>query len=696
MSQTEIRFNGNIISELSDKIPTYLVAFNELIKNAYDACAQNVEIRLDSSKFIIEVVDDGKGMSQEDINNLFHISKSTKTYGEKHTCDFDNDKIERYNQGSKGLGFLSVYKFGYNVKWRTVRNKVVRSFSADYNELISMTDLSHFPINVSEESLEDTNDIGTIIEIKTNERGFNDILQYLNDKKNSNKIVNAFTDQSINIVYKLDNKEMAKTSKQMVTSDNLLFNVKYDSKKQMIELYYNNKLLDQQTFPVADTRFNLVLDLNIYEFTLDRTGKSKIDDLFKVGNKLYPLLFINNNYFDNNTLFDPENTRSLRNTQTLAQITGYVKIYCHDKLMGFNSDRTNFIQNELTDKIEDVLRKINIEIQKFASAKKRYLLDFNILDNFSFDKTIEEITDEEIKANIKNDFTYKDKVTFRRDADNKIIIYSFLGKERKCSSLLKKNKKEISAYIELKTKHERKIINSNQTDLSDYISVAMNSSNEDVKKDVKVIINNSILDSKVLPSQSEAKNIIVIFEYVDIKTGPTRETLELEFYENTSSVVGVVTEDYLVSIPGDHKYVFNYNNPLKRLVDQINKLAKDFDNNKEIIATSLRSIFDISIETIIISRKIDTYVKRSNDLITNVKKLIEWARTQKKQLQTNTNINENTLSNLLDASDYETYVRKTHLAAHASTWFISEDEVKNIAKKSGLIIMLTNEVINYF
>lgn len=45
-------------------------------------------------------------MDKNDIDTLSHISSSNKIYGNL------NEKYNRYVQGSKGLGFLSVFKFG--------------------------------------------------------------------------------------------------------------------------------------------------------------------------------------------------------------------------------------------------------------------------------------------------------------------------------------------------------------------------------------------------------------------------------------------------------------------------------------------------------------------------------------------------------------------------------------------------------
>ncbi len=45
---SSITVSGNIISELSEKIPSNIIALNELIKNSYDAGANAITIRLDT------------------------------------------------------------------------------------------------------------------------------------------------------------------------------------------------------------------------------------------------------------------------------------------------------------------------------------------------------------------------------------------------------------------------------------------------------------------------------------------------------------------------------------------------------------------------------------------------------------------------------------------------------------------------
>ena len=108
MEQVGIKFTGKILRELSEKIPSNIVALNELIKNSYDAHASKVIIDIDENAKKMTILDDGDGMDKDDITKLFHIGLSTKQYGQIIRG--------RYVQGSKGLGFLSVFKFWISCK----------------------------------------------------------------------------------------------------------------------------------------------------------------------------------------------------------------------------------------------------------------------------------------------------------------------------------------------------------------------------------------------------------------------------------------------------------------------------------------------------------------------------------------------------------------------------------------------------
>ncbi len=64
---------------------------------------------------------------------------------------------------------------------------------------------------------------------------------------------------------------------------------------------------------------------------------------------------------------------------SLNQMIGYIKIIGDDKRITFNSDRTQFSQNELTDEIIRFLNDINKFIQKNGSKYKKHLVKLDFL-----------------------------------------------------------------------------------------------------------------------------------------------------------------------------------------------------------------------------------------------------------------------------------------------------------------------------
>ena len=58
-----------------------------------------------------------------------------------------------------------------------------------------------------------------------------------------------------------------------------------------------------------------------------------------------------------------------------------------------------------------------------------------------------------------------------------------------------------------------------------------------------------------------------------------------------------------------------------------------------------------------------------------------------------TKIDFNSLKNMINVNDFETAVSHAHLGAHKSTSYISEYDIKNLAKKAGMFIVLTNEML---
>ncbi|HFI0462233.1 TPA: ATP-binding protein, partial [Streptococcus suis] len=296
-----ITVSGNILSELSEKIPNNIIALNELIKNSYDAKATEVKIILDTDNSTLTLIDDGIGMDTEDIKKLFHISSSEKKYG------IDSGYEGRLLQGSKGLGFLSVFKFGRNVTWKTYKNGGISEFSVEFDSLIQEYNLTDKTIDIRE--VQDDNFSGTTIVIQIDEYNIESLKNYFSVEMNRLKILNSFIkdrsrndsvditiDKSFSIQIVIDNEKF-ETDKGMdlatQNSSQQLFRIKYNSDKEDLNFYKEDKLLFTEKIPFSSERYTLSIDLMSY--SLKSRGKEKINSLFYNinTNELTPLLFVN-------------------------------------------------------------------------------------------------------------------------------------------------------------------------------------------------------------------------------------------------------------------------------------------------------------------------------------------------------------------------------------------------------------------
>ena len=261
--ESKIRVNGNIISELSEKIPSNIIALNELIKNSYDAGAKKVSIFLETEKKLLTITDDGFGMDKHDIDTLFHIAKSTKEYG------IINPITNRRTQGSKGLGFLSVFKFGSHVVWETYKQSGLK-FEVDYYDLISSDDIAENKIQITDDT---SISKGTKITIFLNEYNVRSLSEYFNSEKNCKKILAAFDDPSIEISLIIDGKELSSKDIIPLTSNSMerqLFVIKYDSIDQKIRYFHNNYEFRFIDYDFTSTHYSVDIGAVNLPFTFKR------------------------------------------------------------------------------------------------------------------------------------------------------------------------------------------------------------------------------------------------------------------------------------------------------------------------------------------------------------------------------------------------------------------------------------------
>ncbi len=426
VEQVPITVAGNILSELSEKIPNNIIALNELIKNAYDAFSPSVDIILDSKSKKLTIRDYGIGMDTEGIKKLFHISSSDKQYGEIISY---NGTI-RLTQGSKGLGFLSVFKFGKKVYWKTAQNTQISEFTVDFDSLISEYNITDKCLDVTLVGPGDF--VGTLIQIEVDDYNLEALKEYLTKDVNRNKVLNSFIDNekndgkisadrnfiiNLNIDGKVYSTDYSIQLENQNSSDQL-FEINYSSNECLLVFKKNGEDIYSEKFSFDSDRYSV--EMNLAAFYLVPNGKSKINSLFynPNNNNLTPLVYINNNLFNNYLLFDTELMVTKKYSDVLKQLIGYISIKSSDSAIQFNSDRTQFSQSKLTDDIANFIEKINEKIQRIGSSLKNELRDFprkTFIQNRIF---LEETSDlSNLKKNIRPDFKLKDFIIFEKQGD---------------------------------------------------------------------------------------------------------------------------------------------------------------------------------------------------------------------------------------------------------------------------------------
>ena len=185
----QLSYDPHIIDHLGIKMYATLPnVLAELIANAYDADAKNVSICLydKEGEKSIKVIDDGLGMSFDEINDKF-----LKIGRRKRNEDNDLTPIGRKITGRKGLGKLAFFGIGEVIKITTYKDGECISFDLDWNGIIS-TKKGIYEQAFKAEKLENGNNAGTEIEIINLKRKSGFDLQSLADSVS--KLFNFYDD----------------------------------------------------------------------------------------------------------------------------------------------------------------------------------------------------------------------------------------------------------------------------------------------------------------------------------------------------------------------------------------------------------------------------------------------------------------------------------------------------------------------
>jgi hypothetical protein len=406
---------------------------------------------------------------------------------------------------------------------------------------------------------------------------------------------------------------------------------------------------------------------------------------------------------------------------------GSIRIFSSSQELTFNSDRSNFSQNEFTDKIIDYLEKINKDIQKYGALNKQLLMDFNILD-----KTI--ITESEAKDEaylrtlINKNFSFTNDVKISR-VDNR-IVYSFAGREASADiqSLSKSadttdkssptsgadqrgsgstesgndtakgstpstSNNLTTARIILNNKTQKMLVPSPQINLLDEIKEAYDSKNQKIEFDKIIVTDGGIeLPGAILSSVDTPCKKDIYYSYKDPFTGPITVLTKIDFIKPYSKIRSSPQDEQLIVIPGRKDYDISFNPHLDNLIFQINSLNKD--NYNELLACSLRAVFELSIDFVKKSTKYD-YIQWSG-LKENFENIIKHINNKRylTEIDNSSMIGYNSLKDVLESFDIEKDIPILNLAAHKSTLLISEDAIIRLGKFAGVFLVIVNEMVN--
>jgi regulator of replication initiation timing len=669
MSSVTLKFGGKLIEELSQKIPSSLFALNELIKNAYDAFSPDVTVKIEPSKQTITVSDHGNGMRTSEVEKLFHISQSSKSYG--HVIE--QDGIKRITQGSKGLGFLAAFKFGDKVEWVTCKNGTRSSFSLKKSDLVSKEDLTGTEIPIKTDSY--TQD-GTTITIYANKEEISELLEDLSDTKIAEKLVATIVDDSFDIKIEVENQKQNLTTRKLKpfiteNEESQLFHVKYSSDENEVKFYHRGKHVSSFPFTLQRTDYSIDLDLIIFHFDPGKNSRS-ISSLNKRvhDNALYPLVYVNGNLFNNIVIFDPDVLRKKKSGETLAQMIGRVSLLSQSEEMDFNSDRTNFVDSNLTKSLVKDLKSLNQAIQTNGAALKKKL----------------------------NNDTPGKKVPL-----GKAVLDPSSNKSgNKTASILIDRQKPITFYTP-----------SNQIDLNDYIFQIRNSlGNEIDKKNVCISIDGQQSISKVLPSIEKPCEKRISFRYQDISTNLVSNEVVLNFKKKFSNISGQAHDQdkSIFTIESESGYTISLET-VSGIIHAIDKafLSKSKDEFLPLIACSMRAIYEVSADKLFKTRKqwfnkfdknkLSSSVKKeANDkLLLDVAHIVILLKLNARlvtEVSIKTDISYSTLNNLLDLEAFKYSVKSSHIGAHQSTRYLSKPRIEACADTCGLFSVICDVLIN--
>lgn len=126
-------------------------ALTELIKNSYDADATNVDVTIsgEGRKAVLEIVDDGSGMTEVELTRGFLRLASSLKVSEPRS-----PKFKRHRAGRKGIGRFATERLGRSLKLttRSASEKLGLRLTVDWDEFRPGLELQDIEVSVEREA----------------------------------------------------------------------------------------------------------------------------------------------------------------------------------------------------------------------------------------------------------------------------------------------------------------------------------------------------------------------------------------------------------------------------------------------------------------------------------------------------------------------------------------------------------------
>lgn len=308
------------------------VAVFELVKNSFDANANNVKVIFENnredakSKIIIH--DDGKGMNYSDLKDKWlFVAYSAKRLGKEDEDDYrDKIKVKRLLAGAKGVGRFSCDRLGKHLNLITIKDEKsakTENLVVNWEDFENVDEDEFVDIKVTHDILSSTEykfKHGTVLEI-TGLRDSWDRTRILDLKRSLVKLINPNQENdssnfSIEIIAKDElnedkepNKKGGKRSEWEIVNGkikNTIFEtLQIKTSKILVEISEDGKYIETTLNDRGDLIYQLkelnpypkLHGIRVYLFQLNRSAKANFARTMGMPSDKYGSIFMYKNGF---------------------------------------------------------------------------------------------------------------------------------------------------------------------------------------------------------------------------------------------------------------------------------------------------------------------------------------------------------------------------------------------------------------